>query len=256
MAFIGNTELILLEIGLVGFVGIVVPETIKYLTGLSNDYESLTRDISFAPSYWVYVALMYSILLVFEPLAVYRIRLYGNWVSGVNLSALVVFWILQFFVTLFNTFNTNWLWTASIIGLIAFGLAIATTWLFFQLEIFAGVLMVIVCVIFLFLLILELAIAFHNRAVEAAVCYSKNQATWNGAIGAELPQSNVTQRSAPMQKRQLRAPVTANQQRTLAPKNTPQQSPNLQQKRIPTLLQTQTPFGNTTKRTSKPIEQL
>ena len=107
MAFVGNTELILFEIGLVGFFGIVIPEVIKYLTGYSKDYECLTKDVGFAPSYWVYVAITYSILVVFQPLAVYRIRLYGNWVSGVNLSPLVVFWTLQLFFALFNTFNTG-----------------------------------------------------------------------------------------------------------------------------------------------------
>lgn len=189
MAFVGNTELILLEIGLVCFVGVVIPETVKYLIRVSRDYETLTQDIGFAPVYWIYVALMYSILAIFEPLAVYRIRLYGNWVSGVNLSALVVFWILQLFLLLFNTFNTNWPWTAVIFGFVSLGLAIATTWLFFQLEILAGILMVVVCAIFLFILILEIAIAFKNNGIEQAVGYVKNQATWNGKIGAVLPES-------------------------------------------------------------------
>jgi hypothetical protein len=191
MAFVGNTELILFEIGLVGFFGIVIPEVIKYLTGYSKDYECLTKDVGFAPSYWVYVAITYSILVVFQPLAVYRIRLYGNWVSGVNLSPLVVFWTLQLFFALFNTFNTSYMWLAVIAGFIALGLGVATTWLFFQLEVLAGVLMTVVSVLFFFLLVLELAIAFKNRLVPAAMCATKEQATWAGQIGATLPETRT-----------------------------------------------------------------
>ncbi len=229
MAFVGNTELILLEIGLVCFVGVVIPETVKYLIGFSRDYETLTKDIAFAPVYWIYVALMYSILAIFEPLAVYRIRLYGNWVSGVNLSALVVFWILQLFFLLFNTFNANWPWTAVIFGFLSLGLAIATTWLFFQLEILAGILMVAVCAIFLFILILEIAIAFKNHGIEQAVGYVKNQATWNGKIGAVLPESvAVRPQHIKAQRKKISAPLqrpTTSQEQPAVPLHTTKKIP-------------------------------
>lgn len=258
MAFIGNTELILFEIGLVGFFGIVVPETVKYLLGFTREYDNLTKDIGFAPSYWVYVALMYAILIVFEPLAVYRIRLYGNWVSGVNMSALVVFWILQAFFALFSIFSTSWLWVAAIFGFVSLGLAIATTWLFFQLEILAGVLMVFVCVVFVFLLILELAIAFKNRAVDQAVSYVKSQATWNGQIGAVLPESVKPQRNVTMKKAPPRTQSSPPQPTRQRPTSLPVQQQQLPaQKKIPQFMRSDNLFATTiTNRNGKPLENV
>jgi len=196
MAFVGNAELILLEIGLVGFVGISVAMFLRYFLSNKQTYDSLVKNISWAPSCWTHTALMFVVLLVLEPLAVYRVRLYGNWVSGLNLSALVVFWILQFFLMLYNALNVYSLWAAFVLALVSLGLAIATTWLFFQLEILAGVLMVLVCVVLFYIAIVSLAVAFTNRIMDVASSFARNQATWSGQIGAEVASETVRINSA------------------------------------------------------------
>lgn len=238
MTFIGNTELILLEIGLVSTVGIVLPLLLRYFLSDKQQYDSLVKNISWAPSCWTHTALMLALLMVFQPLAVYRVRLYGNWVSGLNLSALVVFWILQFFLMLYNTFNVYSLWVAFVFALVSLGLAIATTWLFFQLEILAGVLMVVVCVVLLYIVIVSLAVAFRNRIMAVASNFAKNQATWSGQIGAEVAAETVRINSTQTVQHRARSlpPVNRNQQPQ-------QQQQQQQQKRNSAPQQQQIPSG-------------
>lgn len=187
MAFVGNTELVIFEIGIVGLVGFVLPAFVRSFFPVRVTYDSLVAGIGWAPSNWLMQLIMATIFLVLEPLAVYRIRLLGNWQSGVNLGALVVFWILQFFLALSNALSTSRMWISFILLLIAFGLAIGTTWIFFGLDTFAGVLMIIVTILLLYLAIVSLVIAIRNGSKEAAVCYAKRQATWGDKIGADIP---------------------------------------------------------------------
>ena len=246
MSFVGNAELIIFEVGLVGFVGIVFPLFVRYFFANKQQYDTLVKNISWAPSCWLHMALMLSILLVFEPLGVFRIRLYGNWVSGLKLSALIAFWILQVFIAIYNATNTECLWLAFVAALVSLALAIATTYLFFQLEVLAGVLMVVVCVVLFYITIVSLAVAVKTRAIDFASRFAARQATWAGQVGSEyhagdsLPavEQNVRRRGAvsPSPNRIVQQAPQQQQQRqqNFAPtRNADRARPGADRKRIP-----------------------
>lgn len=192
MAFVGTAELILFEIAIVAFVGLAVPQFARYFSERKYEYAKLTADISWAPPAFLF-GLVWSIMyLVLLPLAVYRVRILGNWEAGINQSALIVFWILQFTLMLYNFLYIVSLWLGFVVVLLAFGLAISTTWLFFRLDTFAGVLVIPLDIWLLYATLLALVIALKNRTAEPLVAYMRMQATHGGRIGySQLPQSSA-----------------------------------------------------------------
>lgn len=192
MAFVGNTELVIFEIGIVGLVGFMMPKFVRVFFPSSVTYDSLVAKISWAPSNWLRMLFLAAVFLVLEPLAVYRIRLLGNWASGVNLGALVVFWVMQVVLALAHGFSANMLWISFILMLIAFALSIATSWTFILLDTFAGVLAIIVSALLVYLTLVSLVVAVTNGSAAAAAMFAKRQATWNGGIGATMPTNRRT----------------------------------------------------------------
>lgn len=197
MAFVGNAELALFEIGIVVAVGLWLPEVVRFISGRRRRYDVIAQNISWAPRHFLYAAIWGIMYLVFMPLAAYRVRLHGNWVSGTNLTQLVLFWVLQALLlatTILFEFN---LWAAFVLAVLSLGAAVATTWLFFQLEILAGVFIVIPTVWILFVVIVMLAFAWHTRNEDAKKSFMTAEATWGGTIGAQASGVVVRQGRAP-----------------------------------------------------------
>lgn len=218
MAFIGSLELILLEIGTLAFVGLGVPQVARQFIGGKYKYAKLTEQISWAPPAWLFGVVWSIMYMVVMPIAVYRVRLLGNWVSGVNLSALVVFSILQFVLLLYNFLYVINLWVAFFSVLASLGVAIATTWLFFGLDTFSGVLLVFLDLWLLFASALALAIAIGNRECGDVIAgHMVREATWGGAIGNILPPASANSQKVAIQRQQKQQQQQAAQRQPMAP---------------------------------------
>lgn len=204
MAFIGNAELIFFEIGLVGLIGLWLPETIRRFIGRKQNYAELSGNISWAPPQWLFIIVWSILYLIIMPLAVYRIRLYGNWAAGVNLAQLIVFWVLQVILMLYVILYEVNLWAASISCLLAFGAAVATCWLFFQKETLAGILMIVPAAWLFFATILSFAVAWQGRNSNPYSSVARYVATWDGQIGAPV---SMPQTRKPTVRTQSGAPV-------------------------------------------------
>jgi len=212
MAFVGNAELIFFEIGLVALVDWGIPTIVRSLLSRRADYTALSKDISWAPPTFLYFALWAVMMLVFMPFAVYRVRLYGDWVTGVNLTQLILFWILQVVIALYFILYEVNLWAAFVASLCALGAAIASTWLFYNLEVLAGTLMLVPAVWIFFDVIIAFALAWHQRNKDPMASMMTKEATWGGVIG-------VASVAAPR-----RSPAQTARSRSSPPRPAPQSS--------------------------------
>jgi len=223
MAFVGNAELIVFEIALVVLVGLAAPTfAAQFFEGGGYNHRKLIDGVSWAPPARFFSAVWLLMLLVVLPLAVYRIRTYGNWASGVNLTALVVFWLTMALLMLHRFFADLNLWFAFGAVLLAFGAAIGATSAFFAIETLAGVLLVLVDVWLLFVTVLSLTIAISGSSTNTK-CIS-GAATWNGEIGngidnvtttTAVRSSSVAQRT--QQRRSVAASAATNNANSMPP---------------------------------------
>jgi len=166
MFSVGATELVIFEIALVAFVGLAMPQLAKQFMQSKYKYADLSKKISWAPPAYLFGVVWSIMYLALMPIAVYRIRILGNWQSGVNLTELILFWVLQFVLLLYNFLYIVNLWLGFVTVLASLGLAIATTILFFGLDTAAGILLLPLDVWLLFATILALAIAINNRGAR------------------------------------------------------------------------------------------
>ena len=162
MAFVGSTELVLLEIAAVAFVGLTIAQLSRVLLREKFRYSDLTKKISWAPPSFLFGVVWSLMYLILQPIALYRIRILGNWEAGVNQTALILFWVLQLALVLYNFLYILNLWLGFVAVLVSLGLAITTTILFFPLDTAAGILMLPLDVWLLFATILALAVAIKN----------------------------------------------------------------------------------------------
>ena len=168
MAFVvGATELVFFEIAIVAFVGLAIPQLAKQFMRSKYNYKDLTKQISWAPPPYLFGVIWSIMYLALLPISVYRIRILGNWQTGVNLTALILFWILQFVLVLYNFLYIVNLWLGFVTVLASLGLAITTTILFFPLDTAAGVLLLPLDVWLVIATILALMIALNNGHAKA-----------------------------------------------------------------------------------------
>jgi tryptophan-rich sensory protein len=164
MSFVvGATELVFFEIAIVAFVGLAIPQLAKQFMQSKYSYKDLTKKISWAPPPYLFGVIWSVMYLALLPISVYRIRILGNWQSGVNLTQLIFFWVLQFVLVLYNFLYIVNLWLGFLTVLVSLGFAITTTCLFFPLDTAAGVLLLPLDVWLVIATILALTIALNNR---------------------------------------------------------------------------------------------
>jgi len=202
MAFIGNAQLVIFEIGLVGFVGLFLPELVWKFFVPTYDFASAASKIAWSPPDWLFYMARLALYLLMA-LAVFRIQTYGDWVTGVNVTALALFWTLQFTLLLAMVLVRTSLWAAFAFVAASLVLAGVTTWSFFQVEsalgaeVWAGIFMLVVDVALLPIIIWAGMAAYRyvgRRAAEECIeSYMRGQATLGGVIGAA---DNLRQRPA------------------------------------------------------------
>lgn len=175
MFLVGSTELVIFEISLVAFVGLAIPQLAKQFMQSKYKYGDLTKNISFAPPSYLFGVVWSIMYLALMPISVYRIRILGNWESGVNLTALILFWVLQFVLLLYNFLYIVNLWLGFATVFSALGVAIATTVLFFPLDTAAGILLLPLDVWLLFASILAFAVAIKNSGARPQAKSSMSQ---------------------------------------------------------------------------------
>jgi len=116
---------------------------------------------SWTPPMWAFTVI-WLIVYVIEAVAYTIVRLRGEWTGTHLLWGLILFWILQVFLMLWTiTFRRSLGWSL-LICIIALALAGVVTWLFWVVDIVAGVLMLIVAVWLLFATILAIVVWWMN----------------------------------------------------------------------------------------------
>lgn len=172
MVFFSVTEIGSIELFFLWF-GVVFA-----ISGLSNQlnrnggsdrkyYRRLVRP-AWAPKNPAIFGIVWSMLYTLQALAVTRIRLFGPWVSGVNLTALVLFVVLQFVLASYTLFFFGF----RRLGLSAFAvfaalvLAIVETVLAFRLDILSGIIFILLDLWILFAQVLSISIWYLNNAAD------------------------------------------------------------------------------------------
>lgn len=168
MSVVGATELVFFEIAIVAFVGIAIPQLARQWMTQKYKYGELTKSISWAPPAYLFGVVWSIMYFALLPVAVYRVRILGNWQTGVNLTALVFFWILQFALVTYNFLYIVNLWLGFLSVAVSLGLSVATTYFFFALDTAAGILVLPLDVWLLYASALALAVAVKNKSKGAS----------------------------------------------------------------------------------------
>lgn len=132
----------------------------------SEIWERRLQRPSFAPRNRAVFGIVWSILYILQALAATRIRAYGAWIGGVNLSQLVVYLILQVVLALYTPllFRFVSLWASTLAVFVALVLSIAEAVLVFPLDTFAGIVFVILSVWLVYALALSIGIWYNTNA--------------------------------------------------------------------------------------------
>jgi hypothetical protein len=132
MTKIHGLELGLLEFGTLLFVLLGLPALLFSRRGMTSRlYNGIKERPWFTAPFW-FIGLLAVIVVVLETIAVTLVRLAGEWKEDVNLTALIVFAVLQLILFLWTPAFYWSLAAATLTALIALGLAIWDTFLFFD----------------------------------------------------------------------------------------------------------------------------
>lgn len=159
MVDLASGELLVLVFLSVLFVGIGLPSMLVRSSKVRKQYMGMQRPF-WAPPPWIF-GVAWLVLYALQSVAYWRVRLDGNWTQ--HLAALLLFVFLQLFLAAYTLLFVWFLWASAVIVLVSLGLAIATTVLFWSVEVLPGILMLILVLWLAFATVLALSVAFMNR---------------------------------------------------------------------------------------------